>query len=528
VVDDGIRFDHPDIAGNLRLDGYDFVTMQTLPACTSGSFTTSMDGDGPDPDPTIPVALAYNDGASCVSGVRATGAHGLHVAGTIGARAANGEGGVGIAWQVSIRPVRALGSHGSGTHYDIAQGILYAAGLPADGGAAGPVQAVSPARIINLSLAGTSGSSTLHNAVIAATNAGSLVVAAAGNENATAPYYPAAYPEALSVAAVAPSLDRASYSNQGSSVDIAAPGGQLTLGSDYGVWSLRWNFQLGTPIYDALQGTSMAAPHVSGIAALVLAASPGLTQAQLRARLVDHAMDIGPSGDDDDFGAGLVNAAASVRNGPTPSETYVRVYDARTGAVVSSIRTSTSGSYSLDQIPDGSYHVYAGQDENADGVTDGFDRRWGALGGSTSPESVSVAESSIESASFTIGYPQESEPNGSTASADPLPVGGYAYGSIASSSDVDLYRFTLAVATTVVIETDALVGSCGHADQVDTILRVLNGDGSQLAAHDDIDGGLDSRCSRIQMLLPAGSYYAEVTGFANDRGSYAVRIGEVS
>jgi len=527
VVDDGIRFDHPDIAANLRSDGYDFVTMQTIAACTSGSFTTSMDGDGPDPNPTIPAALSYNDNAGCVSGLRATGAHGLHVAGTIGARAANGEGGVGIAWAIGIRPIRALGSHGSGTHYDIAQGILYAAGLPADGGSAGPVQAASAARIINLSLAGTSGSSTLHNAVIAATNAGSLLIAASGNESVSAPYYPAAYPEVLSVSAVAPDLQRAPYSNWGSSVDIAAPGGQLALGSDYGVWSLRWSFQTSSPAYDALQGTSMATPHVSGIAALVLAASPGLTQAQLRARLVDHAMDIGPSGSDDEFGAGLVDAEASVRNGPAPRETYVRVYDARSRRVVRSVRTSASGDYTLDQLPDGAYHVYAGQDEGGDGVTGIFDRRWGALGGSTSPDSVSITGSSIESASFVIGYPQEDEPNGSLGSADLLPVGGYAYGTITSNADADLYSFTLTGSTTILIETDALVGSCGYTDQVDTVLRVLDAAGSPLATHDDIDSGLARLCSRIQTMLPAGTYYAEVSGFGSDQGHYGVRIAEV-
>jgi subtilisin family serine protease len=526
VLDDGIRFDHPDIAANLRSDGYDFVSMQTLSACTTGSFTTSMDGDGPDSDPTIPASLSYDEGSGCVIGPSPTGGHGLHVAGTIGARAANGQGGVGIAWQVGIRPIRALGSHGSGTHYDIAQAILYAAGLPADGGSAGVVQAVSGARLINLSLAGTGGSSTLQNAVVAATEAGSLIIAAAGNDNASTAYYPAAYPEVLSVSAIAPSLDRAPYSNYGSTVDIAGPGGSTGMGADHGVWSLWWSFQSAAPTYESLQGTSMAVPHVTGVAALVLAANPALTRAQLRARLLDHATDIGPSGDDEEFGAGLVDAAAAVRNGAPERRTYVRVYDADTGAVHGPVLVDPSGAYSLGELPDGDYYVYAGEDDSGDAVTGLFDRRWGARGGSTTPTSVSIDRSSIESASFAIGYPQESEDNDAVGSADELPVGGYAYGTIEPGSDADFYRFVLDAAKTIVIETDALLGACGFTDQVDTALRLLDANGARLATHDDIDGSLGRHCSRIQGVLPAGTYYVEVTGWDADQGYYAVRVTE--
>src|SRR5581483_7115089 len=97
------------------------------------------------------------------------GGHGVHVAGTIGAAGNDGLGVTGVNWTVRIRPIRVLSIDGSGTAYDVAQGILYAAGLPADNGSGGTVQASSPARVVNLSLGGPA-DSTLHSAIIAATN----------------------------------------------------------------------------------------------------------------------------------------------------------------------------------------------------------------------------------------------------------------------------------------------------------------------------------------------------------------------
>lgn len=525
VVDDGIRFDHPDIATNLRSDGYDFVTYQLLPGCSAGVYSTSMDGDGPDPDPTIPASLSYDADFDCVVGLESEGGHGLHVAGTIGARAANGQGGVGVAWQIGIRPVRVLGSQGSGNDYDIAQGILYAAGLPADNGSGGTVQVATRAHVINLSLGSSGSSAMIQGAVQAATAAGSLLIAAAGNDGTSAPSYPAAYPEVLSVSAIAPDFTLASYSNFGPTIDIAAPGGELLNGDDYAVWSLRWNFQVNAPAYAALHGTSMAAPHVSGVAALVLAANPGLTSSQLRTRLLDHATDLGPAGSDNSFGAGLVNADASVRNGgEAPRDTYVWAFDEQTGRAYGPVRASSGGGYSINALPDGSYWVYAGEDRNGDLRTGVFDRLWGGLGGSTTPGSVAIAQSSIVSASFDFGFPAESENNGTLPTADRVPMGGYSYGAISPSADVDLYRVDLAQTTTILVETDGLFGACGLAGQVDTVVRILDSVGNPLAENDDINTDARRHCSRIQATLAAGTYYVEVTGWSGDVGYYAVRV----
>src|SRR5213078_3165977 len=178
LVDDGTRFDHPALAGNLTSDGYDFVTdADTLTLCAGGTITSADDGGGYDPDPTIPASYSYNSTFTCLNPDE-LGAHGVHVAGTIGAVGNDHIGVTGVNWNVRIRSVRALGVDGFGEFYDIAQGILYAAGLPADDGAGGTVQASSGAKIINLSLGGADTDTTLHSAIISAATAGALIVAA--------------------------------------------------------------------------------------------------------------------------------------------------------------------------------------------------------------------------------------------------------------------------------------------------------------------------------------------------------------
>src|SRR5207237_4597502 len=228
VVDDGIRFDHPAIAANLTADGYDFFSLvDSLILCTRDTVSNAGDGNGYDPDPTIPASYTLSSTGTCFIPVNF--GHGLHVAGTIGAVGNDGVGVTGVNWTVRIRPVRALGVAGFGETYDIAQGILYAAGLPADDGAGGTVQASSGAAIINLSFGGSGDDPTMHSAIVSAANSGALVVAAAGNDGSSAPFYPAAYPEVLAVAAVGPDGSPPAYSNFGSYVRVRAPGVNLVL-----------------------------------------------------------------------------------------------------------------------------------------------------------------------------------------------------------------------------------------------------------------------------------------------------------
>jgi thermitase len=217
--------------------------------------------------------------------------HGTHVAGIAAACTNNVTGVAGVAWGARLMPVKALTSNGSGSYEWVASGITYAADQGAD--------------VINLSLGGLGGSSTLANAVQYAHDRGAMVVAAAGNCGGGCSIggsyyynpimYPGAYPSTIAVAATDSSDNWASFSEHHPYVDVAAPGVSIystLLDKGYGY----------------LQGTSMAAPHVSGLAALVWSLGPGLTNDQVRDVIQSTAVDLGSPGKDDYFGHGRINA----------------------------------------------------------------------------------------------------------------------------------------------------------------------------------------------------------------------------
>ncbi|RMF83326.1 MAG: hypothetical protein D6739_07335, partial [Nitrospirae bacterium] len=299
VVDTGV-VPHPDLAGRL-LPGYDFVRDPWR----------AGDGDGDDPDATDP-----GDGLSG----EPSSWHGTHVAGTIAAVADNGAGIAGIAPGCRLLPVRVLG-RGGGDIVDVLEGIRYAAGLPNRSG----MLPDHPAAVINLSLGGArpGGRATpVEQEVIdQARAAGALLVASAGNNGedpVVLPNFPAAAPGVLSVAAVDAVRERASYSYFGPTVDLAAPGGDMEAdrtgdGRPDGILSTYFDGATGEYDYAYLVGTSMAAPHVSAVAALCLAANPDLTADEVERILLATAVDLGPPGRDDAYGAGLVDAAAAVR-----------------------------------------------------------------------------------------------------------------------------------------------------------------------------------------------------------------------
>jgi serine protease len=222
--------------------------------------------------------------------------HGTHVAGTIAQNTNNGIGVAGVAFGASLMAVKVLDSSGSGTYTDIVNGIYYAV----DHGA----------KIISMSLGGTSGSQTLQNALAYAYNNGVTCVAASGNNNGPVSY-PAAY-DAYVIAVGATRYDktRAYYSNYGSSLDVVAPGGDLNVdqngdGQPDGV--LQQTFSGTTWGYYWYSGTSMATPHVSGVAALLY--SHGITSPNaIRAAIQNSAIDLGTSGWDKYYGYGLINA----------------------------------------------------------------------------------------------------------------------------------------------------------------------------------------------------------------------------
>ncbi len=239
--------------------------------------------------------------------------HGTHVTGTIAQSTNNNLGTAGIAFNCSIMPVKVLSRRGEAPYTTIADGVYFAA----DNGA----------HVINLSLGGPDDSTTLKNAIAYAYNQGVTIICSAGNEyqEGNPAMYPAAYDEyCIAVGATRYDQTRAYYSNTGTYLDLVAPGGDLNVdqnGDGYGDGILQQTF--GTNPKDwgywFYQGTSMAAPHVSGIAALLI--STGVTDPNaIREALQNTATDLGPAGWDQEYGWGLVDAYAVLTYYHTPGD----------------------------------------------------------------------------------------------------------------------------------------------------------------------------------------------------------------
>jgi thermitase len=273
VVDTGVLKSHPDLTGKV-LNGYDFVANDT----------DATDENG----------------------------HGTAVAGTVAPASNNGVGVAGVAWGNPILPVRVLDATGSGNYSAICNGIIYAAD--------------SGAKIINLSLGGTSSSQALQDAVNYAWNKQCVIVAAAGNSGNNIALYPAACTNVIAVSATDSADAHPSWSNYGSYVDVSAPGLDiLTLygSNQYAVWS----------------GTSFSCPVASGVAALMASANPSLINSKLVDLLIKNSDDIGTPGYDVYFGNGRVNALRAV----TAAKSFSNTLDGT--APVASITTPTNGAF---------------------------------------------------------------------------------------------------------------------------------------------------------------------------------------
>jgi len=256
VLDTGIDDTHPDLSDNISSDGYNFIDDNK----------DTMDVHG----------------------------HGTHVAGTIGAVANNSRGVAGVMWDVEIIPVKVMRDDGSGTSWDIAKGILYAAGLKED-------NKIERADVINMSLGGGGYSSTRHDAVKRAEEEGVILVASSGNDGSQYSAYPARYEEVIAVGALTdegenspPSL--AWYSNYGDALEITAPGTSILSTIPDGVYQYK-------------SGTSMAAPQISGVVGLMI--SEGIHHSDIRDILEKTAIELG---DEYYYGAGMANAYWAVNN----------------------------------------------------------------------------------------------------------------------------------------------------------------------------------------------------------------------
>ena len=333
VLDSGIRFDHPDLGG-VASGGYDFVDS--------------------DPDPTDP---------GCPEEHIKSG-HGVFVAGIVAAATDNGIGVAGVVWGgrsgIRIMPVRVLDGCCIGTVSTVAAGIVYAA----DNGA----------KVINMSLGGPQGARTLEDAVNYAYGRGVVLVAAAGNQNGPV-NYPAAYPNVIAVAATACNNAKASYSNYGPEVDLAAPGGDDVDCDGDGraelVLSTWWTPVLGNT-YARAKGTSASAPHVSGAAALLIARGIVGPEA-IRERLQSTAVDLGPPGRDDHYGWGLVDAARAVgaSSPATAMRAFVGTLNGSSIARQSDVAAvGASGAFVITNAEPGTRSVFVWQDFNGNGSVD--------------------------------------------------------------------------------------------------------------------------------------------------------------
>lgn len=313
IVDSGVQANHPDFGGRV-LAGYDFINNDTDAADDNG--------------------------------------HGTAVAGAAGATGNNGSGVAGVAWNVAILPVKVLGADNTGSYSAIASGINYAA----DQGA----------RIINLSLGGTSSSRTLQSAVSYAWNKGCVLVAAAGNNGSSAAFYPAAYSQTLAVSALNPGDVLPSWSNYGSYVDISAPGENITTTTAGGG-------------YITISGTSFASPLVAGTAALALSMDPTLSNSAVVSLLTGNADDLGAAGYDIYYGAGRLNSAkvaAGAVKVPDATAPSTAVTNPKNGASITSAKSVSVSVASSDNVGVVKTELYINGKLAASSTSGSFSYNW--------------------------------------------------------------------------------------------------------------------------------------------------------
>ncbi|MEU9295212.1 S8 family serine peptidase [Streptomyces sp. NPDC048266] len=309
VIDTGYAA-HTDLAANV-VAGYDFISTSS----------DARDGNGRDANPKDEGDWNATDN-ECGVGSKASDSswHGTHVAGTIGAVTNNTKGIAGIAYDAKIQPVRVLGKCG-GSSADIADAITWASG----GSVPGVPANANPAKVINLSLGGASSTcpSVYQTAINGAVSRGTTVVVAAGNSNAnTSGFTPANCSNVITVASTSREGNRSFYSNFGTIVDVAAPGGETRRGTDTpgtvttpqnGIYSTlnAGATTQSTENYEPYQGTSMAAPHIAGLAALLKSAKSTLTPAEIESAIKTNARPL-PGTCTGGCGTGIADATKTV------------------------------------------------------------------------------------------------------------------------------------------------------------------------------------------------------------------------
>ncbi len=368
VVDTGIAYEDysiyrkaPDLTNTLFVPGYNFVN----------NSTHANDDNG----------------------------HGTHVAGTVAQSTNNSLGVAGVAFNAKLMPIKVLDRNGSGTYADVADGIRWAA----DNGA----------HVINLSLGGSASATYLQEAVAYAYGKGVVVVAASGNENGTVGY-PAAYNDyVIAVGATRYDEQRAPYSNYGASLDVMAPGGDMNVdqnGDGYGDGVLQQTFSGNVKNfgYYFFQGTSMATPHIAGVAALVIANGNATTPDMVRDALQSTADDLGAAGRDDFYGWGLVNATAALNYaaGPVDNPPTVSLTAPASGSVASgtiALTADASDDNGVDRVDFYINNVLVGSD-----TTSPYEISWDSTAVADGNYTISVtavdtaSQTATDSVTFTV------------------------------------------------------------------------------------------------------------------------------
>ncbi len=326
VLDTGVDTEHRDLQENLDLDG------------AWNAFEDSSD----------------------VHDTTSDWGHGTHVAGTIGAVTDNDLDSAGVVWNTELLPVKMLDEDQENGEMAAALGILYAAGV-ASGEEDGHPENHNPADILNLSFGTPSESSLLGDAIEEAAQAGSILVGAAGNTGADQLWYPAAFPDVISVGATdlnygyMPNVT--SYSNTSPDLDLVAPGGVQNedtnnSGLSDGVLSLLPHDGAGL-----MAGTSMAAPHVSGVIGLMLA--QGIPKENVRPILHQTSMPLGPDDFSPSYGHGLIHAYWAV-NAVDSIRIKAGTLDGNEiEAVAETSIGLRDGTFELLGIPEGTYRLFA-------------------------------------------------------------------------------------------------------------------------------------------------------------------------
>jgi len=312
----------------------------------------------------------------------------------------------------------------------------------------------------------------------------------------------------LGVAAVGPDGAPTVYSNFGPQVGIRAPGGNFGFGdATDGVYSTVWDFPRASPDYDFFEGTSMATPHVAGVAALVLAQTPSLTAAELRSRLTSYA-----TGPQSPYGAGLVNAYNSLTQtfGP-PTQRLARLYTATTGAIAQTVLAEAGGAFTFSHVEDGTYFLYGGTIDG-DQSLGAPGSLWGPFGELAIPTPLTVLGAGPYRVSFSIGVPMQVRPNHTIQTASGLALDGYVQAAIVDSRTLDVYRVQIAQPGSYTFETSPWVGACGFALEDATQIGLFDAAGTFLTSASFLDPRRYNFCSRLTRTLSPGTYNVAVAG----------------